>query len=188
MTTVTIFKTGNGKSEMAAVRDSRMTNISWQEALNSELAPDFKVTNISVFCKRGHLVSISKVRISNSKSLVVNLELSSWGATSRIYIWTSSNFGLRANLRKECCEPVWVFIKGTMIQLSQHNLRKFVVVNLQRWWDIWISWVKVVMFGIIFKPRQILLTNHYFCLENLNILIFPQVHLIKSIIVIPRQL
>jgi hypothetical protein len=61
LTTVATFKVGNGASEMAAVRDQRMTNLSWQEALSSDMAPDFKVTNISVFDKKGHYISISKV-------------------------------------------------------------------------------------------------------------------------------
>ena len=61
LTTVATYKVGNGASEMAAVRDQRMTNLSWQEALGSDMAPDFKVTNISVYDKKGHYISISKV-------------------------------------------------------------------------------------------------------------------------------
>jgi hypothetical protein len=77
LTTVATFKVGNGASEMAAVRDQRMTNLSWQEALSSDMAPDFKVTNISVFDKKGHYISISKViqifsNLSLSRSFLIH--------------------------------------------------------------------------------------------------------------------
>ena len=71
--TVTTFQPGNGFNESQVVREARMSNLIWEDALASEeLAPDYKATNVSVYDKKGHLVSISKVILldnSNFQSL-----------------------------------------------------------------------------------------------------------------------
>ena len=72
LTTVTTFIVGNGASEMAAVQDQRMTNLSLQEALSSDMAPDFKVTNVSVYDKEGHYISISKGLIEAGKDIYLS--------------------------------------------------------------------------------------------------------------------
>lgn len=54
------FKPSNGCSESEAVKETRMTSLMWQEALTSNLAPEFKMTSVCVYDKKGHFVSISK--------------------------------------------------------------------------------------------------------------------------------
>ena len=56
------YTLGDGLSESEAVRDQNMSIISWGESLNSDIAPCFKVINVSVFDSIAHLVSITKVR------------------------------------------------------------------------------------------------------------------------------
>ena len=62
LNSVTSYTLGDGHSESEAVRDRKMSIISWAESLNSDIAPCFKVNNISVFDSIAHLVSITKVR------------------------------------------------------------------------------------------------------------------------------
>ena len=62
LNSATSYTLGDGHSEAEAVRDPKMSIISWKESLNSDIAPCFKVTNVSVYDSICHLVSITKVR------------------------------------------------------------------------------------------------------------------------------
>ena len=64
LSTVTTILPGNGFNETQLVREERMSHLMWEEALASDdLAPDYKASNVCVYCSKGHLVSISKVHI-----------------------------------------------------------------------------------------------------------------------------
>ena len=65
------YTLGDGLSESEAVRDQNMSIISWGESLNSDIAPCFKVINVSVFDSIAHLVSITKVRFKLFELLYV---------------------------------------------------------------------------------------------------------------------
>ena len=63
LSTVTTILPGNGFNETQLVREERMSHLMWEEALASDdLAPDYKASNVCVYCSKGHLVSISKVK------------------------------------------------------------------------------------------------------------------------------
>ena len=53
---VSFFPIGNGLDEATAVRDERISVISWEISLQSDWPPCFKATNLSVYDSMGHMV------------------------------------------------------------------------------------------------------------------------------------
>eukprot|EP00092_Neocalanus_flemingeri_P093866 GFUD01119335.1.p1 GENE.GFUD01119335.1~~GFUD01119335.1.p1 ORF type:complete len:686 (+),score=139.05 GFUD01119335.1:191-2059(+) len=66
---ITHFNIGNGLDEATAVRDERISILSWEVSLQSDWPPCFKATNLSVYDSMGHLVAYDQGLVEAGHSL-----------------------------------------------------------------------------------------------------------------------